>query len=278
MRVDHLVGDKDRFFYTWHYYDSKANENETVLPKEISANSFRKPNTNTLMRGSWDHTFSPNLLNNLNLGYNNITSDVVCVDAAYAGSVPKIGGVPDNAFPPIIRMQGFEQMGCNGGFNQDRPSFIGNDLLSWVKGKHTLKFGVEYRNQQVNNQEYGSQSGNFNFSNLNTGLTNVTSGSSVASFLLGTVSSGNVTLRTQGSQYATAHQLSMQATPGKSPPKSAIMASRWVYPSVTEKHDILSFFDPKGTYASYGRPGTLAFARIYGALYGTTTARHLRLD
>ena len=74
-------------------------------------------------------------------------------------------------------------MGCNGGFDQNRPSYIVNNMLSWVKGKHTLKFGGEYRNEQVNNEDYGSESGTFNFSRANTGLLGVNSGNSVASFI-----------------------------------------------------------------------------------------------
>ncbi len=96
-----------------------------------------KPNTNTLLRASWDHTFNSNLLNNLNLGYNNILSKSVCVDAEHASAVPKIAGVVGNEFPSNIRLEGYAAMGCNAGINQDRPSLIANNLLSWVKGKHT---------------------------------------------------------------------------------------------------------------------------------------------
>jgi Carboxypeptidase regulatory-like domain len=265
LRVDHLVGDKDRFFFTWHYFPSKSNPNETVLPKEISSGGYRDPNTNTLARGSWDHTFNPNLINNLNLGYNNITSNTVCVDKDFAGATPAIAGVPNNKdYPAVIGLQDFEGMGCNGGFNQDRPSFIGNDLLSWVKGKHTLKFGAEYRNQQVNNEDFGNESGTFSFSRLSTGLPGIISGNSVASFLLGTVSSANVTLRTAGAQYARQPYLALYAgDTWKVTPKLSInYGVRWdfAYP-VREKHDVLSFFDPKGANpAADGRPGRLTFA------------------
>jgi len=264
MRVDHLIGDNDRFFATWHYYTSKANVNETVLPKEISSNSYRKPNTNNLIRGSWDHTFNPNLLNNLNIGFNNILSNSVCVDVDQAGAVPKIGGVVSNEFPPNIRLSDFAAMGCNGGFNQDRPSYIVNNMLSWVKGKHTLKFGGEYRNQQVNNEDYGSESGTFNFSRANTGLSGVNSGNSVASFLLGAVSSANMALRTAGSQYARQPYWAVYAgDTWKATQKLSLnYGLRWdLALPVTEKHNILSFFNPNGANpAAGGRLGNLAFA------------------
>jgi hypothetical protein len=264
MRVDHLIGDRERFFFTWHYYASKANEHESVLPKEISSNSFRKPNTNTLLRTSWDHTFNSNLLNSLNLGYNNILSKSVCVDADQANALPKISGVASHQFPPNIRIEGFAAMGCNAGLNQDRPSFIVNNLLSWVRKKHILKFGAEYRNQQVNNENYGSESGTFNFSRSSTGLLGINSGSAVASFLLGAVNSANMTLRTAGSQYARQPYFAAHAgdTWKVLSKLSLNFGLRWdlAFP-ITEKHNVLSFFNPRsGNPAAGGRLGNLAFA------------------
>ncbi|MEW5978586.1 MAG: TonB-dependent receptor [Acidobacteriota bacterium] len=281
LRVDHYVGDRDRFFFTYHYYDSKANENETVLPKEISSNGFRKPNTNTLIRGSWNHTFSPNLLYNINLGYNNIYSVSNCVDAGFADAVPKIGGVVNNNLPPAIRLQDFAAMGCNSFFSQTRPAFIGNTLLSWVKGRHTFKFGAEYRNQQVNTSEFGNESGTFNFSHLNTGLLGVNSGSSVASFLLGAVSSSSLAVRTAGSQYARQPYFAVYFgdTWKVTNKLSFDYGLRWDLPfPITEKNDVLAFFDPKGTNpGAGGRPGRLAFAgdRWGAASFGSRTPESL---
>lgn len=264
MRIDHHVGDKDRFFYTQHYYASEANVNETVLPKEISANGYRKPNTNNLVRGSWSHTFSPTLLLNVNGGYNNIYSVSVCVDRDYANTVPKIAGVVHNNLPPVIGLQDFAGMGCNSESSQTRPAYIGNALLSWVNGRHTWKFGGEYRNQQVNTTTYGNEPGSFSFNRLNTGLLGVNSGSSVASFLLGAVSSGSVAVRTQGSNYARQPYTAVYfGDTWKATTKLSLdYGLRWDLPSpITEKHDVLSFFDPVGTNPRAGnRPGRLAFA------------------
>jgi hypothetical protein len=264
IRIDHHVGDKDRFFYTQHYYASEANVNESILPKEISANGYRKPNTNNLVRGSWSHTFNPNLLLNVNGGYNNIYSVSVCVDKDQAGAVPKIGGVVNNNLPPVIGLQDFATMGCNGFTSQTRPAYIGNALLSWVRGRHTLKFGAEYRNQQVNTTSGGNESGAFSFNRLNTGLLGVNSGNSVASFLLGAVSSASLQVRTQGSQYARQPYTAIYfGDTWKATSKLSIdYGLRWDLPSpITEKHDVLSFFDPVGTNPSAGnRPGRLAFS------------------
>ncbi len=263
MRIDHHIGDKDRFFYTQHYYASEANVNESVLPKEISANGYRKPNTNNLWRASWSHTFNSHLLFNLNLGYNNIYSVSNCVGKD-PSVVPKISGVVNNNLPPAMGLQDFESMGCNSEFSQTRPAYIANALLSWVRGRHTFRFGGEYRNQQVNTTEYGNESGSFSFNRLNTGLLGVNSGNSVASFLLGAVSSGSLDIRTQGSQYARQPYTAVYfGDTWKATTKLSIdYGLRWDLSSpITEKHDVLSFFDPVGTDPGAGnRAGRLAFA------------------
>jgi len=266
LRVDHLVGDKDRFFFTAHNWVaiSQPVELASLFVQEISSSTESQGNRQILERGSWDHTFSPNLLNNLNLGYNNIHGYEACFDKTAVDAVPKIAGVPNNNFPPQISLQGFEPMGCNSEANSSRPSFIGNDLLSWVKGKHTMKFGAEYRNQQVLIQNFGGDTGNLSFSALNTGLNGVNSGNSVASFLLGDVSSAYINYRAFGSQYARQPYLAFYGgdTWKVTNKLSLNYGLRWdlAFP-VTEKHDVLSFFDPKGANsAAGGRPGRLAFA------------------
>ncbi|MFN7999182.1 MAG: carboxypeptidase regulatory-like domain-containing protein [Bryobacteraceae bacterium] len=277
LRVDHLVGDKDRFYFVWHDWVSPNVDPQlsSLLALQISATGTNTHNSQKLLRGSWDHTFSPTLLNNLNLGYNNIRGNTGCVDQPYVGSVPKITGVPNsNDFPPTISLQGFLPMGCNSASKSSRPSFIGNDLLTWVRGRHTFKMGAEFRNQQTLVNASGGDSGNFSFSPLNTGLTGVNSGSSVASFLLGAVNSANVTLRSQGSQYGRQPYLAFYAGDSwKYTSKLTLtFGVRWdlAYP-VHEKHDVLSFFDPYGANAAAGgRLGRLAFAgdRWGDASYG----------
>ena len=178
--------------------------------------------------------------------------------------VPKISGVVNNNLPPAMGLQDFESMGCNSEFSQTRPAYIANALLSWVRGRHTFRFGGEYRNQQVNTTEYGNESGSFSFNRLNTGLPGVNSGNSVASFLLGAVSSGSLDIRTQGSQYARQPYTAVYfGDTWKATTKLSIdYGLRWDLSSpITEKHDVLSFFDPVGTNPGAGnRAGRLAFA------------------
>ena len=72
-----------------------------------------------------------------------------------------------------------------------------NDMMTWVHGKHTLKFGVDLRRFQLNllNATCGLRDAS-SFDRLNTGLAGIESGSSFASFLLGEVATANTNVYT----------------------------------------------------------------------------------
>jgi len=115
LRVDQYIRESDHVSVVVHYFGSFGNR-QSILPEQISYDSFRQPNYDFANRLNWDHTFRPNLLNNFNLGYNDILSIGVCVDAGFANDVPKIPSVQNHNFPPQIGLQDFVGFGCSGRF------------------------------------------------------------------------------------------------------------------------------------------------------------------
>ena len=60
------------------------------------------------------------------------------------------------------------------------------DTLSWSKGRHFMKFGIDLRGNQLNKRPQGNLAGTFNFTAAQTGIPGVNFvGHSFASFLLG---------------------------------------------------------------------------------------------
>ena len=53
-------------------------------------------------RVNYDHTFSANLLNNLNYGYLDFRGSEIAVDADYASKLPQIPGAAGYSQPPQI--------------------------------------------------------------------------------------------------------------------------------------------------------------------------------
>ena len=85
------------------------------------------------------HTFSPSVLNEFRVGFNRYANTTPVGSQAYPGL---------DAFPNIVLDD--EGAGLNIGPDPNAPQYtIQNyysavDNISWTKGKHTLKFGVEW--------------------------------------------------------------------------------------------------------------------------------------
>jgi hypothetical protein len=135
------------------------------------------------------HIFSPMLVNELRFGFNRFSS----ATTPNAQLNPTDFGINHGITEPI----GLPQITVAGGLNFGGPSinpsgradttYIVADSFSYLRGKHSLKGGGEYRQFLNNNFRQGT--GSFNFP-------------TVAAFLAGTANSFSVTLGSQSSSIA----------------------------------------------------------------------------
>lgn len=135
------------------------------------------------------------------------------------------------------------------------------DTLSWIHGKHSLKFGFDYRWNGLN-WRTNSGPGKFTFSSDVTGIPGFNqTGLGFASMLLGQVTNASVPIDTPtGSQfpmYSWFVQDDWKATR-----RLTINAGmRWDYqPQGTEKYDRLHNFNPTLMDPKYNVPGAIEFA------------------
>jgi hypothetical protein len=279
IKIDEYVGTKDHFSATIWRQKTPA-KFATTLPAQIANETFSDPQDSWVNRFNWDHTFSPTVLNHFAFGYLNRNEGYGSVSAPYVDELPKIRGVANSAnYPPVIDFtddDGFESFGQVAGINDGnvttRPAYVANNLVSWVKGTHTFKFGGEYRNIGQNFHTNENESGTFFFDRGPTSLRGINSGSSIASFLLEQVSTGHSDFRTVSSWYARADAFIWHVgDTWKATRKLTInYGVRWdMFRPTVEKYDRLSFFDPDGQNPAAGnRPGRLAFA---GNEYGSAS-------
>jgi len=104
---------------------------------------------------TWNHTFSPTLLNTATLGFNRMGHFRA---PATSFSWSTYGGPATAATSNVARelytsVNGSINAGGDGAFRQNRQTWQASDGLSWVKGKHTLAFGGDYRKESVNRWE-----------------------------------------------------------------------------------------------------------------------------
>ncbi len=153
-------------------------------------------------RINYDYIIRPNLLSHLTIGvdrYNNKTQELT----QYQGWDQKLGiqgNLWDQGAFPYITFSGGTASSQTYGGNNDSQNASGRytvtENLTWVKGRHSIKFGGNYWPEYANEHEAGTSSGSFSFSNLTTSQPDASQytswGSSFASFLLGGVNSASL--------------------------------------------------------------------------------------
>jgi carboxypeptidase family protein len=275
-RFDTYLGQKDHMHISlWHqrapakYY--------CHLTHELCSEDFSDPQNSWVNRFNWDHTFSTSVLNHVTFGYLNRNEGYGSINQDAVDKLPQIAGVAGHDVPPHVTFSdGFQEWGNSRGLNTynvtTRPTYIVSDLLTWIKGTHTFKFGAEYRNIGGNDHSTSDQAGNFDFGRSATGLRDEISGSPIASFLLGAVDSAHSMFRTSTAVYSRQKAWIFHAgdTWNVNSKLTLNYGLRWDYFSPSkEKFDKLSFFDPNGVNPSAGgRLGRLAFA---GTSYGAAS-------
>jgi hypothetical protein len=280
-RFDMYIGSKDHVaFSVWH--QRAPAKFFSHLPQELSSDTYSDPQNSWVDRINWDRTFSPTLLNHMSFGYLNRNEGYGSINQGFVDELPQIAGVAGYNVPPTIQFSdGFQQWGNPAGVNvgniTTRPTYILNDLLTWIKRDHTIKVGFEYRNIGGNIHTNANQAGTFVFGRGASGLLGVNSGSPIASFLLGAVDNGNSTFRDVDSTYPrqTAWIAHIGDTWRVNEKLTVNYGLRWDYFTASrEKFNRFSFFDPVGVNpGAGGRPGRLAFAGTewgaasYGADY-----------
>jgi hypothetical protein len=154
---------------------------------------------------NYQHMFSSTLLNELRIGdtWRHVTRAASQL-ATTAGSALSIPGIPATArFPntlPTFLISGYQQLGSPANTATEFRTSVSEiaDTLTWVKGRHTIKAGFDWRWERLNVIQPPSPTGSFTFNQLGSDQPGVNNtGTPLASFLLGQVQSFSIDLQTQ---------------------------------------------------------------------------------
>ncbi|HEY2930860.1 MAG TPA: TonB-dependent receptor [Acidobacteriota bacterium] len=153
-----------------------------------------------LFRTAHDYILSPTLLNHFIVSWNRMPNPnrSAHVDEGCAATLG-IKGVKQNGPCPRINWGAgpagisFDNIGDPQDDFQTYNSWGAADSISWTRGRHNLKLGLDLRGNQQNNRPQGNLSGTFNFTSQQTGIPGVNFvGHAFASFLLGEVNNASV--------------------------------------------------------------------------------------
>ena len=159
--------------------------------------------TSWAFASSYQHTFSTNLLNELRVGDTRRTVHRTAAQlSSPAGTALNIPGIPSTAqFPntlPTFTIAGYQILGSPINTATDFNSSVSEvaDTLTWVKGRHTIKAGFDWRWQRLNVIQPPSPTGSFTFNQLGSDLPGTgNTGAPLASFLLGQVQTFSIDLQ-----------------------------------------------------------------------------------
>jgi hypothetical protein len=180
LRIDHVLTNKQSVFTRWTSKNQSATApNWLLLPADSSYNDNRG------LVVSHNYTIRPTLLNEFRIGIS--TNDSA---TSYGFDGPKITGTLGFVGLPPLPFNGLTEVDFSGatanfgkgkaGFSKSR-NFQFNDNFTWIKGRHTAKFGADFRRLRL--EATLSFVGSDNYGTF--GFEGKFSGNDFADFLLG---------------------------------------------------------------------------------------------
>jgi len=201
IRIDHkFASGRDQMFGRLTYFRDKAVP-VTALPDgsgAIPAGSIAVGPQDTdawAFASNYQHSFSSNMLNEVRFGDpRRSVSRSATQLPGLAGPSLGIPGIPTTGqFPntmPTFAPNGYQQLGAPQNTISDFGTSVTQvaDSLTWLKGRHTMKMGLDWRWERLDVIQPPWPTGQFGFSTVGSDLPQVANtGNPFASFLLGQV-------------------------------------------------------------------------------------------
>lgn len=193
FRVDENLGSSNKFFFSYSSRDQEQFNGNQVLPPPLDTNFF-KSRFSHYLRFGWDKTISPSLLNHFNIGFNRLNNPSRA-DSFTGQDWPKTLGIPGASgilFPVFTFHASALNIGYQafsaGNFDVAIPNgLVVADSVSWIKGRHALRMGFEWRASQFSRFNNTNNSPAYDFNNFQTAFApnDTFTGDPFASFLLG---------------------------------------------------------------------------------------------
>jgi hypothetical protein len=313
LRVDHQISSSVKMYTTWYQNSRPAIRNcngpqacdtshdpiaDSASNTDYIGPGFYQRISVRVLHQQFDWVIKPNLFNHTTIGFDRWYmgqhslsegvgwNQVLGLKQSNGDSMPlygadgKAGGFPTlnwgGGLVPAVASDG---TGWVRGFETtNRWQFL--DDISWIKGRHTIKAGAEYRHHQTPQDGWGrSVMGTWNFATAETGgiaaagniLADKT-GDAYASFLLGQVDNANTTLFTPNTWYE-AYTAAFINDEFKVTSKLSLtfgLRYDYMFPR-HEAADRYSSFDPAAV--NPGSPGVLGAMAFAGTGTGRTGKR-----
>ncbi len=206
VRIDHRFSTRDHIFGRYSYALDKSSP-VTPLPDGSGVITTGFTGVNSTLGQSiasgFIHSFSERTANELRVGY---TRRAVTQLGTELSSPPSealsIPGIPSTAafsnILPTFTINGVQQLGSSSNASLNSRTDVTElvDMISFLRGRHTIKAGLDFRWERMDIIQPPQPTGLFNFSTVGTDLPGVSgTGNALASFLLGQVNTFSIDLQ-----------------------------------------------------------------------------------
>jgi hypothetical protein len=201
-RLDRYFGEKHRIFARYTFF---RDEDTPVTPFPEGSGSLTSGvighavTRGDAFAGDYDLVLSASALNQFRIGYSRRDLN----QSSLQNGGITVPGLPANSFgsvPPIFTVAGLQQVGptaaANSKFTTSVTEFL--DTFTLVHGRHTIKFGADFRREALDVVNPPNPTGSFAFSTTGTNNSAISgSGNAVASLLLGQVNAFTIDIQKQ---------------------------------------------------------------------------------
>jgi hypothetical protein len=268
-RIDHRLRSADNLFVR---FAGNLNVTHTAGDGLGGADPAARNDTrnNYNLAGGETHTFSASLLNEFRASF--VRQLLTFISPSVGGNYPSTlgfpGVIPDTEFPSI-QSSGMLDLGPSTGTftNGDRIGTVIQfvDNVTWIHGRHTVKFGIEDHVTRYNQLGQIYPSGEFSFSGSATNNPQSPSGTGVgfADFLLGEVDSGQLSINPGFATKSWAGGVFVQDDFKVNPTLTFNIGVRYdISGPPRERHNWFSTFNPTIANPQTGMLGEMQYAGV----------------
>jgi len=182
LRIDHKFNDSNNVYGHFVVYDLRQfrpgifNDSSPLADGTSDSTSGKNLNRGTNITLAWIHVFRPSIVNDAHFSFNRAASHNIQATLGVDGnSQVGLTGIPN--YPglsgglPEIDISGMHQLGSPLWLPQNQFAQIWQlkDAVTYIKGTHSLKLGIEWRRDADNFSDLCCIRGNFGFNGQYTG-------------------------------------------------------------------------------------------------------------